>query len=147
MDIVNEKFTVFSRGFDDAIDVTQRIKTIVSNSNAFEGLVTISSTLPTVSFLRFENTKGLITDIKNLLSSFVPVHKVYEHDNNWHDGNAYSHLKAMLMGNSISFVITKGTMELPFECSIVMIDFNNKSGEIPINVTVMFKTAESKKEQ
>ena len=147
MDIKNEKFTILSKGFDDAIDITQKVKTVVSNSNATEGLVTISSSYPTVSFLRIENTKGLLTDIKNILSSIVPVHKVYEHDNNWYDGNAFSHLKSMLLGNSITFCIINGTLELGLDCSIAMVDFNNKSGQVPINVTIIYKTQESQSNQ
>ena len=139
MAITNEKFTILSKGFDETVDITQKIKTLISNTKAKEGLVVISSTKPTVSFLRLENTKGLATDIRNLLSSIIPVHKVYEHDNNWYDGNAFSHLKAMLMGNSISFAITNGTVELSSDCSIVMIDFNNKAGQIPVDVTIIYE--------
>ena len=146
MKVTNEKFIVLSRGFDDAIDITQKVKTIVSNSNAKEGLVTITSPSPTVSFLRLENTKGLAEDIKNILSSIIPVHKVYEHDNSWYEGNAYSHLKAMLMGSSITFSIINGDIELNRECAIVMIDFNNKIGQIPIVVTIISDEKETEKQ-
>ena len=139
MTIINEKFTILSKGFDETVDITPKIKTLVSNSKAREGLVVISSTQPTVSFLRVENTKGLVSDIRNLLSSIIPVHKVYEHDNNWYDGNAFSHLKTMLMGNSITFAISDGSLELSSDCSIAMIDFNNKVGQIPINVTIIYE--------
>lgn len=139
MDILNEKFTILSNGFDDTVDITQKIKTIVSNSGAYDGLITITSSYPTVSFIRLESTNGLATDIKNILSSIVPVHKIYEHDNNWHDGNAFSHLKAMLMGNSITLSISGGFIDLAPECIIAMIDFNNKSGQIPINTTLIYE--------
>ena len=138
MDILNEKFKIISSGFDDSIDITQKIKTIVSNSGAKDGLVTISSSYTTVSFLRVENTKGPISDIKNILSSIIPVHKIYEHDNNWHEGNAFSHLKAMFLGNSITFGIIDKNIDLKPECAIVLIDFNNKSGQIPVNATIIF---------
>ena len=139
MDILNEKFTIVSNGFDDTVDITQKIKTIVSNSGAQEGLITITSSYPTVSFVRLENTKGLATDIKNILSTIVPVHKIYEHDNNWHDGNAFSHLKAMLLGNSITLNITDGFIDLSPDCIVAMIDFNNKSGQVPISATLMYE--------
>lgn len=137
MKIINEKFTILSGGFDDTVDITQKIKTVVSNSKTSNGLAVISSPYPTISFLRIENTKGLVEDIKNLLASIVPIHKVYEHDNNWHDGNAFSHLKAMLMGNSIVLTISGGDIELNKECSVAAIDFNNKIGQVPIMITVI----------
>lgn len=137
MGVTSEKFIIQSSGFDDAIDITQKIKTIVSNSNPNDGVVIVTSPLPTVSFLRIENTRGLIADIKNILSSIVPVHKIYEHDNNWHDANAFSHLKAMLLNNSLTLAIHNSTLELPVECSVVLIDFNNKMGQIPVVATVI----------
>jgi len=142
MEILNEKFIILSKGFDDTVDITQKIKTIVANSKAKDGLITVTSTSPTVSFLKIENTKGLLTDIKNIVSSIVPVHKVYEHDNNWHDGNAFSHLKSMLMGNSTSIALINGDIQLPADCSVALIDFNNKSGQIQVVVTIAFNKEE-----
>lgn len=137
MAVKSEKFIIQSKGFDDTIDITQKIKTIVSNSNAKDGIVVITSSLPTVSLLRLENTKGLATDVKNILASIVPVHKIYEHDNNWYDANAFSHLKSVFLGNSLTISILNSMLELPLECSIVLVDFNNKIGQVPVVVTVI----------
>ena len=139
METINEKFIILSNGFDETIDITQKIRTVVSNCKAKTGLVTITSPNPTVSFLKIDTSKGLTTDIKNILSSIIPVHKIYEYDNNSLEGNAFSHLKALIMGNSLTICINEGFLELAQECAVALIDFNNKSSQTAINITVVFE--------
>ena len=138
MKIKNEKFIIQTKGFDDIIDITQRVKTIIDFVGINDGLVTVSTSLPTVSVIRIENTPGLAADIKNLYNNLAPVNRIYEHDNAWYDGNAYSHLKASFLGGSVTLPIIRGSIELPQSCAISIIDFNNRPQSVSVVVSVLF---------
>ena len=73
-----------------------------------------------------------------LLENIVPINKVYQHDNTWHDGNAYAHLRATLLGNNITLSVENGEIILNTWQKIVLIDFDNKQRTRQIVVSVMY---------
>ena len=112
MAIFKEKFTISTKGFDDFIEITPKIQGIVNSSNIKEGIVNIFVLASTASVITLEYEPGLVVDLPKVLNSIVPLNRIYEHDNAWHDGNANAHLKAALLG----------TWQ-----QIVLVDFDNKA--------------------
>ena len=121
MTVLTEKFTITTKGFDDVIDITSRVQSIVSNSQEKNAIVNISTTSSTASILTLEYEPGLVVDLPKLLENIVPINKVYQHDNTWHDGNAYAHLRATLLGNNITLSVENGEIILNTWQKIVLI--------------------------
>ena len=138
MTVLTEKFTISTKGFDDVIDITSRVQSIVSNSQEKNAIVNISTTSSTASILTLEYEPGLVVDLPKLLENIVPINKVYQHDNTWHDGNAYAHLRATLLGNNITLSVENGEIILNTWQKIVLIDFDNKQRTRQIVVSVMY---------
>ena len=138
MTVLTEKFTISTKGFDDVIDITSRVQSIVSNSQEKNAIVNISTTSSTASILTLEYEPGLVFDLPKLLENIVPINKVYQHDNTWHDGNAYAHLRATLLGNNITLSVENGEIILNTWQKIVLIDFDNKQRTRQIVVSVMY---------
>ncbi|MBQ8847715.1 MAG: YjbQ family protein [Candidatus Gastranaerophilales bacterium] len=138
MTVLTEKFTITTKGFDDVIDITSRVQSIVSNSQEKNAIVNISTTSSTASILTLEYEPGLVVDLPKLLENIVPINKVYQHDNTWHDGNAYAHLRATLLGNNITLSVENGEIILNTWQKIVLIDFDNKQRTRQIVVSVMY---------
>lgn len=113
MEIFTAEIGIESADKTELIDVTDRVRTIVSDSGIKRGVVNIYTTHTTTSIRINENESGLIKDIKRFLEKNAPPFKSYEHDNLEkrddvpvdEPANAHSHLKAIMMGASESIPI------------------------------------------
>lgn len=138
MPVVNEKFSITTNGFDDLVDITQKIRNIVLNSKPNDAIINIFVNSSGASILLLETEPGLTFDLEKLLENLVPINKIYKHDNIWHEGNAHAHLKSSLIGNSITIPVISGNIELNQYQQIVLIDFDNKPRVREIIVSVVF---------
>ena len=80
----------------------------------------------TASITTIEYEPGLLKDLPDVLNEIVPMDKMYHHDDTWHDGNGYAHVRAALLGSSISVPLIDGALLLGTWQQIVLIDFDNK---------------------
>jgi len=138
MTVKNEKFTIATKGFDDFIDITQKIEGIVASQKIKDGILSVCVIASTASVITLEYEPGLVRDLPEILNLLIPVNKVYEHDNAWHDGNAHAHLKASFLGNSVTLPIIEGKIELGRWQQIVLIDFDNKARVREIAVSISY---------
>lgn len=134
----NDKFTILTKGFDDLIDITSKVQDIVSSYSVKAGIVNISVLSSTASIITLEDEPGLSFDLPNILENIVPINKVYQHDASWYDGNANAHLKAAILGNNLNLSVVDGKIELSTWQKIVLIDFDNKSANRQVVVSVVF---------
>lgn len=126
MTINNEKFLISTRGFGDIIDITRKVTDIVRTVGVKNAIVHVYTPGSTVSLTKLEYEPGLVKDLGEMLETLVPVNKIYEHDTKWHDGNAFSHLRAAILGSSVTVPLAAGELELENWQQIVLIDFDNK---------------------
>jgi secondary thiamine-phosphate synthase enzyme len=61
----------------------------------------------------------------------------YEHDETWHDGNGHAHVRASLIGPSITVPLVSGAMALGTWQQIVLVDFDNRARQRRVTVTVI----------
>ena len=137
MSVQIEKFAISSRGFDDLIDITSKVQGIVSSMNIKMGMINLVVDSPCTSLTTLEIEKGLSSDLLNILESIVPLNKVYNYDEMWHEGNAHAHLKAAIIGNSITLPIIDGLIQLAKYQKIILIDFDNKTASKQITLSVL----------
>lgn len=126
MTITIEKFTVNTKGFNDIIDITNKINTFAMRQNAKNSNVCISVIGSTAAITTMEYEPGLIRDLPEILEKIAPVNKDYFHDNKWHDGNGYAHLRASLIGNSINLPVENNHLLLGKWQQVILLDFDNK---------------------
>ena len=63
---------------------------------------------------------------KDALDRIVPRDIHYAHNARWGDGNGFSHVRAALMGPSLTVPFTKKTLLLGTWQQIVLVDFDNR---------------------
>ena len=136
MSVKFEKFLISSKGFDDVIDITSKVQNIVSLFDIENAIANIFSLSSCTSLITLDSEPNLAYDLAKILESIVPINKIYQHDNFWHDGNAYSHLRASILGNNITLPVIGGKIMLDSYQQIVMIDFDNKPSQRQVIVTV-----------
>lgn len=126
MPIITEKFNIMTKGFTDIIDITTKIKDIAETHNIKEANANIYVAGSTASVTSIEFEPGLVKDLPEILESLVPMKKIYHHDETWHDGNGYAHIRASIIGNSVNVPVVEGHLQLGTWQQIVLVDFDNK---------------------
>ena len=137
MAVYTDKFTINTKGFTDIIDITQKVKSAVYNHNIKNGNVVVAIAGSTAAITTIEYEPGLIQDLPDILDSIAPMNKQYHHDDTWHDGNGYAHIRASILGSSVSIPLIDGALLLGTWQQIVLVDFDNKPRSRNIHVQVI----------
>ena len=81
MKIFNKTIAVKSKGLFDFIDITEKIKEFVSESQIKNGLINIQILHTSAALIVNENEPLLIEDFKKNLEEIAPKDSKYQHDN------------------------------------------------------------------
>jgi secondary thiamine-phosphate synthase enzyme len=113
-----------SRGENDIIDITDQASKAVKESKKENGIVTVFAVGSTAAITTIEFEPGLKSDFPNMLSRIAPKDIQYRHDNTWHDGNGHSHVRASLLGPSLTIPFIEGNLTLGRWQQIVLIEMD-----------------------
>ena len=102
MVVLAKTVQIKSKGENDMIDITQLIAALVGEGTIRDGIITVFVTGSTAAVTTIEYEPGLRRDFPKMLSRIAPNDIEYEHDNTWHDGNGHSHVRASLVGPSLT---------------------------------------------
>lgn len=138
MTIINEKFTVHTKGNTQIIDITQNVQNSVYLHNLQNAVVHVYVAGSTVSITNIEYEPGLLKDLPEALDKIASVNSNYHHDDTWHDGNGYAHIRASIVGNSTMVPLIDGALQLGQWQQIVLIDFDNKARTRTVYVQIVY---------
>ncbi len=130
-------FVISTKGFNDIIDITDKISEIVKNSKVKDGVCLISSPGSTVGLTTIEAEPNLIEDFKEFLEKISPSNRSYRHDKTWGDKNAPSHIRSALIRPFLTVPIENGELVLGQWQNLVLIDFDNRPRERKILVKII----------
>ena len=126
MNVVSKTIRVSSKGEDDIIDITDELSNVVKESNIENGTVTVFISGSTAAITTIEYEPGLIHDFPEMVSRIVPKSIEYEHDNTWHDGNGHSHVRASLIGPSLTVPVINSKLALGTWQQIVLLEMDTR---------------------
>lgn len=135
--IYSEIIKVSSNGFCDVININSQVGEIVKKSKIKDGLVNVFMVGSTAGITAIEYEDGLVKDLEELMEKLIPKNKNYHHNLRWHDDNGFSHLRASLIGPSLTVPLVKSELKLGTWQQIVMIDFDNRPREREIIVEIL----------
>ena len=138
MTIINEVFTIHTKGNTDIIDITPQIRNVVYSHELQNAVVFIYAQGSTVSVTNIEFEPGFLVDLPEALDRIAPDDKQYHHDEMWHDGNGYAHVRAALVGNSTHVPLIDGVLQLGQWQQVVLVDFDNKARARQVNVQIIY---------
>ena len=101
-------FSVTSEREGQIIDITPQVIDAVKKSGVREGLVNLFVRHSTAALTAIEYEKGVLSDLTRALSVLAPDNATYAHDSRWGDGNGRSHVKAALVGPSLTIPVSGG---------------------------------------
>ena len=126
MDVKTLSFQVNSKGHTDIIDITENVKSSLNESGMRNGNVLIFAPGSTAGITTIENEPGLMRDYPDFLERIIPSSGKYHHDETWHDGNGYAHVRASLQGASFTVPFADRKLLLGTWQQIILIDFDNR---------------------
>lgn len=115
-----------SQGNTDVIDVTGECRRLLTGSGLSDGTMTIFNPGSTGSLTTIEYEPNLVKDLKEALEVFAPTDKRYHHAMTWNDDNGSSHVRATVMGPSITIPFVEGELTLGTWQQVVFCDFDTR---------------------
>ncbi len=127
---------VETNGEPDIIDVTNLVTQHVERSTIRSGLVTVFCTGSTAAITTIEYEPGLLKDLPAAMERFAPRDAVYEHHLRWQDGNGHSHVRAAIIGPSLTIPIIDGKMPLGTwqQIALLELDIRPRTRQLIIQV-------------
>ncbi len=131
------KFRVTTRGQGDAFDITNRVATGVDAAALQAGIVTIFVVGSTAAVTTIEFEPGAVQDFNALLDRLAPRGDDYQHHARWHDDNGSSHVRAALIGPSVTIPFVDGSMLLGEWQQIMLLELDTRPRDRQIVVQVV----------
>ncbi len=113
-----------TQGEPDIIDVTKQVEQKAKASKIRSGLLTVFCTGSTAAVTTLEYEPGLLKDLPDALERFAPRNATYDHHLRWQDGNGHSHVRAAIIGPSITMPIIEGQLPLGTWQQIVFVELD-----------------------
>jgi secondary thiamine-phosphate synthase enzyme len=126
VEIITESLSLPTKGNADIVDITGRVAASISKHHLQEGNATVFVSGSTAAVTTTEYEPGLLHDIPAAFERIAPHSVRYAHDDTWHDGNGHSHVRAAVLGPSLTIPFSKGKLLLGTWQQVVLVDFDNR---------------------
>ena len=126
-----------TNGNADILDITQDVSQCLGESGLQNGTVTVFCQSSTSALTTLEYESGCISDLRRLFDEIVTQDREYAHNARWGDGNGHSHVRAALLGPSLTIPFVERQLTLGTWQQIIYVDFDNKSRQRRLVVQVM----------
>lgn len=126
MAVHSESISLHTRGNADILDITDQIAHHIAQSGLKDGTVTIFCPSSTSALTTIEYESGALSDLRRLFDEIIPADREYAHNQRWHDGNGHSHVRAALLGPSMTIPFVDGRLTLGTWQQVVYMDFDNR---------------------
>jgi len=112
----------------DIIDLTDDVRNAIRQSGITEGLVHLFVRHSTAALTTIEFEPGVLADLKKALSVLAPDSAAYAHDKKWGDGNGRSHVRAALVGPSLTLPVSAGELMCGTWQQVVLLELDVNAG-------------------
>lgn len=124
MTVKSGNISLNTKGNTDAIDITRELVRLITESGLTSGILTVFCPSSTSGITTVEFEPGAVADLKRLFEELVPSKREYAHNATWDDGNGHSHMRASLLGPSLSVPFVNKTLTLGTWQQVVYLDFD-----------------------
>jgi secondary thiamine-phosphate synthase enzyme len=142
MALVTDTVPVSTRGDSQMIDITDEVQEVVERQGFREGAALVFVSGSTAGLTTVEYEPGLLEDIPAAFERLAPRGMRYAHEEAWHDGNGHSHVRASLLGPSLTIPFRDGRLLLGTWQQVVLIDFDNRPRQRDVVVQLSGERAE-----
>jgi secondary thiamine-phosphate synthase enzyme len=137
MNVIAKDVALQSKGNCDIIDITSQVAKSVEESAVTSGIVTLFIVGSTAGITTIEYEPNLVSDFKNMWDRMIPQNIPYEHNKTWGDGNGHSHVRASMLGASLTIPFVNQRLTLGTWQQIIFVDFDNRSRSRKIIIQIL----------
>jgi secondary thiamine-phosphate synthase enzyme len=124
--LITDAISVATRGDADIIDLTPQVSALIRRHEFTHGQALVFVSGSTAGLTTIEYEPGLLKDLPAAFEKIAPKGAAYYHEEAWHDGNGHSHVRAALLGCSLTVPFKEGHLLLGTWQQIVLVDFDNR---------------------
>jgi secondary thiamine-phosphate synthase enzyme len=125
--IITEEIRLDTDGYTDVHNITPEVSEIVKDSGLRSGTVTVFCPGSTGGVTTIEYEQGVIHDLQQILEEIAPVDRDYRHHLRWGDDNGSSHIRAAMIGPSLTVPFVQGELTVGTWQQIVFLDFDTRA--------------------
>lgn len=135
--VFNTTISKETRGNGHTIDLTAELQAAVRESGIQEGIAVLFVIGSTAGLTTMEFEPGLVSDLQRAFEGIAPAHASYAHEARWGDDNGHAHVRASLLGPSLTIPIVQGQATLGTWQQVVLIDFDMRPRQRRVVVQMM----------
>jgi len=124
MTVITGTLALATLGNTDILDITGQVLHLVEQSGLRTGIVTVFCPSSTSGLTTVEFEPGAVADLKSLFENLVPTKREYSHNATWEDGNGHAHMRASLLGSSLTVPFVEKALTLGTWQQIIYVDFD-----------------------
>jgi secondary thiamine-phosphate synthase enzyme len=135
--VATSRFRVKTSGQGDAHDITEDVRRAIVEGGVRSGIATIFVVGSTAGITTIEFEPGAIADLNRLFDRLAPRGADYRHHLRWGDDNGSSHVRAALLGPSITVPFTDSAPELGTWQQIMLLEFDTRAREREVIIQIV----------
>ncbi|HIH01213.1 TPA: YjbQ family protein [Thermoplasmata archaeon] len=132
-----ESIRVKTQARDEIVDITDSAQKAVAASGVRSGIACVFVAGSTAAITTVEHEPGLVADLRSAMDRLYPKDVDYEHHRRWGDGNGHSHVRASMIGPSVTVPVVDGRLLLGTWQQIVFMELDNKPRTREVHVQVV----------
>ncbi len=138
MTVDSHQFEVDTQGHTDVVNITDKVAACLMDGRVSSGTATVFVVGSTAGITTTEFEPGLVNrDLEVAFEGIAPENARYLHEETWHDDNGHSHVRASLLGPSLTLPVIERRMTLGTWQQIILIDFDTRARHRRIIVQVL----------
>jgi secondary thiamine-phosphate synthase enzyme len=124
--VATHRHEIATRGQGETHDITDIVAAAVVQSVCANGIATVFVVGSTAGVTTIEYEPGAIADLNRLFEDIAPRDAEYRHHLRWGDDNGSSHVRAALLGPSLTVPFAGGVLLLGTWQQIMLIEFDTR---------------------
>jgi secondary thiamine-phosphate synthase enzyme len=135
--VLTRELQVATRGDGDVTDITDQVGQEVARSGVSDGIVTLFVPGSTAGLTTIEYESGAVRDLQEMFERVASARLSYHHNLRWGDGNGHAHVRAALLGASLTVPFSQKRLLLGTWQQIVLVDFDNRPRQRRVVVQII----------
>ncbi len=124
MTVVTRELHLQTQGHTHVLDITDAVQQVVAESGLRQGIATLFVPHSTCGLSTIEYEPGCVQDLQRLFEEWIPADRDYAHNLRWGDGNGHAHLRATMLGPSLTIPFVDGRLTLGTWQQVILVDFD-----------------------
>ena len=125
MPVITKELSIATQGNTQVLDLTPQVRSALQEAQLSQGTVTVFVPGSTAGVTTIEYEPGLVKDARAAFEQMLPEKGSYAH-NRAGENNGHSHLRASLVGPSLTVPVLEGALCLGTWQQIVLLDFDTR---------------------